>query len=95
VGEVLFFAVPAKNMQKRGDPVGLPTARVPCASRDLECSPNSQQLSRQQLANPARQTGSLAVQHRCDARWRQTGVKQESKVDVLQKCDETLRQPEA
>jgi hypothetical protein len=60
-GEALFFAPPKKSTQKKGEPEGLPAARVPCASRDFERSPNSQHLPRLRLANPARQAGSLIL----------------------------------
>ena len=36
-----------------------PLTRVPCASRDFEHSPNSQNLLHLRFANPARQAGSL------------------------------------
>jgi hypothetical protein len=64
-GEVRFFAPPKKSTQKKGGPEGLPghssamTVRVPCASRHFGRSPNSQDLPRLRLANPARQDGSL------------------------------------
>jgi hypothetical protein len=40
-GELLFFAPPKKSSQKKGDPEGLPAARVPCASRENRRSRNS------------------------------------------------------
>jgi len=61
MGEVLFFASPKKSTQKKGEPEGLPAMRVSCASRNFERSPNSQNLPRLRLANPARQAGSLAL----------------------------------
>jgi hypothetical protein len=72
-GELLFFAPPKKSSQKKGVPKACPLTRVPCASRRFGRSPNSQDLPRLRLANPA-QTGQLAFpQTGCDARLRLTG----------------------
>jgi len=49
-GEVLFFAPPKKSTQKKGDPGGLPAARVPCASRKARRSRNSLRSNRRELA---------------------------------------------
>jgi hypothetical protein len=47
-GEVLFFAPPKKSTQKKGDPGGLPAARVPCASRKARRSRNSLRSNRRE-----------------------------------------------
>jgi len=67
-GEVLFFAPPKKSTQKKRGPAACPLtelqdrcAALPCASRYFERSPNSQNLLRLRLANPARHGGSLAL----------------------------------
>jgi len=63
-----LLAPPKKSTQKKGGPGGLPATRVPCASRHFGRSPNSQDLPRLRLANPA-QTGRLAQSRNgCDAR---------------------------
>ena len=68
-GEVLFFAPPKKSTQKKGDPGGLPAARVPCASRENRRSRNSLR------SNRARACSGFP----CDARQRQTGQGQHPK----------------
>jgi hypothetical protein len=68
-GEVLFFALPKKSNQKKGGPGGLPAARVPCASRHFERSPNSQDLLRLPAckSNSNRAARSIPECLRCSA----------------------------
>jgi hypothetical protein len=47
-GEILFFAPPKKSIQKKGDPGGLPAARVSCASRKARRSRNSLRSNRRE-----------------------------------------------
>jgi hypothetical protein len=73
------FAFPARYFSllrqrkvpnRKADPKTCPLTRVPCASRHFGRSPNSQDLPRLRLANPA-QTGRLAQSRNgCDARLR-------------------------
>ena len=50
-----------KVPKRNAGPTACPLARVPCASRYFERSPDSQHLPRLRLANPARQGGSLTL----------------------------------
>jgi len=56
-----FLCSAKEKYPKETRPGGLPATRVPCASRYFERSPNSQNLLRLRLANPARHGGSLAL----------------------------------
>ena len=60
-GRGTFLCSAKEKYPKETRPDGLPATRVPCASRYFERSPNSQNLLRLRLANPARQYGSLAL----------------------------------
>jgi hypothetical protein len=56
-----FLCSAKEKYPKETRPGGLPAMRVPCASRYFQRSPNSQNLLRLRLANPARHGGSLAL----------------------------------
>jgi len=64
-GRGTFSCLPKRKYPKRRAPGGLSgpespiRPRIPCASRQFGRSPNSQNLLRLQLANPARHGGSL------------------------------------